>query len=256
MASCCQDVGRGLGMRLIGAVCAFLMLSFSAQAQTLSRAQMELLGTLDTRMDSLKQNEVSLDVGFGPIMVTRMEAKASKLYPIIPYVSFRYSDWFAWDENEIRVNVIRPASGAGTSGWRAGPMIKVDIGRPSFNSPDLRALPRIEPSLEAGGFASYTFGPARARITARGDTTGGHGAIAEFNIRSGIFQSGGFGLAAEIEADWISRSYAQTFYGVDMALGPLPRLRPYTAHAGFRNVDAALMGLCVVRTFGTDAGVI
>jgi outer membrane protein len=212
----------------------------SARAQSVSRSEMELLGTLDTRMDSLKHNEVSLDLGAGPILVSRVEAQASKLYPVVPYVSFRYSDWFALDENEARVNLIRPGDGA--AGWRAGPMIKIDIGRPQFHSPDLSALPKIAPSLEAGAFASYTLGPARARVEARTDITGGHGAIVEFNLRSGIFKSGRFGLAMEVEADWLSRNYMQAFFGVDMTHGLLPRLTAYTAGAGFRNIDTALMG--------------
>ena len=245
VADTTSRMGRGCARRLAGALsllCAMTVASSAPHAQTISRTQIELLGTLDVNQEPAKKNQFTLELGAGPILVSRIEAQASKLYPVIPYVSLRYSDWFAMDENEIRISLIRPEAGNGTPGFRAGPTAKVDIGRPRFTSPDLAALPKLSPSLEVGAFASYTYGPARVRVTARTDTTNGHGAIVEFAARSGIFQSGRFGLAMEVETDWLSRGYMQTFFGVDMTHGPFPRLRPFNAGAGFRNIDTSFMG--------------
>ena len=233
-----RNAALGCGAVILG----LTMLAVPARAQTISRSQMDVVGSLDTRMDQLKKGDVTLDLGFGTIMVTRLEAQASKLYPVVPYVSFRYSDWFALDENEMRINIIRPESGVGSEGFRAGPDFKVDIGRKKFDSPDLRALPSIGLTPEIGGFASYTLGPARVRLNARtAISDGGHGgSTVELNLRSGVYENGGFGLAAEIETDWVSGHYMRAFYGIAPAQSNA-RLPVYATGGGFRNIDFSMM---------------
>ncbi|MGZ6175989.1 MAG: MipA/OmpV family protein, partial [Candidatus Binataceae bacterium] len=173
-----------------------------AQAAS-TRSQEDLLETLE--IDQPAHGKYSLDIGLGSIMTARLDARATKIYPIVPYISFRYDDVLALDENEARVNFIKPEGGLGSQGWRAGPMIKIDTGRPRFTSSGLQALRSIDRTLELGGFVSYTIGPARLRLNARGDVTGAHGgAIVEFAARSGFFQSGRLSLAAQAEIDWVS----------------------------------------------------
>lgn len=235
-------IGWG-ALRRAGILCLAMGLALPAAAQTITRSQMDLLGSIDTRMDQLKKGDVSLDVGAGTILVTRLGPMASKVYPIVPYVSLRYSDWLAWDENELRLNIVRPESGVGASGWRAGLMFKVDIGRKRFDAPDLRAIPSIGLTPEIGGFASYTLGPARVRVNARTAVSdAGHGgSTVELNLRSGLYQNGGFGLAAEVEATWVSAHYMRSFYGVTPAQAT-GRLRVFTPGSGFKDFSTSVMG--------------
>ncbi len=235
--------GRGGRLRHAGLVCLALALAMPAAAQTITRAQMDLLGSLDTRMDQMKQGEVSLDIGAGTILITRLGPMASKVHPIVPYLSLRYHDWLAWDENELRVNIIRPDSGAGGSGWRAGPMVKVDIGRGRFGAPELKALPAIGLTPEVGAFASYTIGPARIRLNARTAVSdAGHGgSTIELNLRSGLYENGGFGLAAETEATWVSGRYMRAFYGVNTSQANA-RLPAFMPGGGFKDVSVSVMG--------------
>jgi outer membrane scaffolding protein for murein synthesis (MipA/OmpV family) len=222
-------------------IVALLAASAPARAQATTRSQENVLETLDA--DQPIAGKYSLDIGLGTIMTARVDARASKIYPIVPYVSFRYDDLLALDENEARVNFIRPDGGLGSPGWRAGPMLKVDTGRPRFGSSGLQSLPAIDRTLEVGGFVSYTVGPARLRLNARGDVTGGHGgAIVEFVARSGFFQSGRLSLAAQAEIDWVSRPYMQTFHGVTPIEAAQTGLRAFAPGSGFNNADASVMG--------------
>jgi MipA family protein len=220
-----------------------LVASGTARAQVSTRSQEDVIETLKTDEEETT-SKYTLDVGAGTIMTARLDAGASKIYPIVPYVSFRYDDLFAIDETEARFNIIKPEGGLGTQGWRAGPMLKFDTGRPAFSATSgLQAIPKIDRTLEAGAFVSYTIGPARVRLNVRGDVTGAHGGtIVEFAARSGFFQSGRLSLAAQAEIDWASRTYMRAFHGVTPMEASQTGLPSFMPGSGFHNADFSIMG--------------
>ena len=214
-----------------------------ALAQGGSRTLQDLVTTFDTRMDTLQPDVIRLRLGVGSILSTRLDASASKLYPAVPYVSFTYRDWFALDENEARFNLFSRNSEIGAAGWRAGPMLKVDLGRQPFHSPDLQQMERVDPTLELGGFVSYSLGPARVRIRVRQGVAGGHdGTVAEFDARLGFFKSEHLTLGLQLEANWASTGYMRTFYGVMPWNSSVTGLSAFDPGSSMRNTGISVLG--------------
>ena len=211
-----------------------------ARAQLLQRAEQRLIDSFTSQFETLGKGPMELRVGFGPVLTVPDSGKAT-LHPFVPLLSFRYHDWLSLDETQIRADLVDNDSDLAKAGFHGGPMIKVDLGRKRLNAADTQKLGEVGASLEAGVYAVYAYGPARVRVRARQDVTGGHhGAVVEMDLRSGLYRSGEFSVGASILATWSDHKYMQSFFGVTPAESIETHLPVFDAHAGFKDVSPAL----------------
>ena len=239
---CLKAVARTLRFSLLaGAVCAAAM--GAAEAQSLHPAEQQLIDTLSTALEPGSRTELRL--GLGPVTTSAMGAGGKTKFYVLPLVFFNYSDIVDLDETELRVNLLSDSIFAGSqlssSGFRAGPTLKVDFGRRAFAS-GVTGPGNVGTSVEVGAFASYSFGPARARVRVRQDIAAGHsGALAEFDIRTGIYKKDGLTIGVQLATSWASKRYMQSFFGV-APRQTNPAMAAYTPPAGFKDVRGGLVG--------------
>ncbi len=168
----------------------------------------------------------------------------SKIYAL-PIIFYGYRDIVDLDEAELRINLLSDGlfegSGLSSSGFSAGPNVKVDFGRRAFGS-GVRGPGNVGTSVEVGGFASYRYGPARLRLRARHDVANGHGGtVAELDLRSGLYRNGGLGIAAQVGVSWADKRYMQSLFGVTPAQST-PTLAPYSPGADIKALRGSLSG--------------
>ena len=168
-------------------------------------------------------SRTELRLGLGSVTTSGLGARGKTKIYALPLLFFNYRDIVDLDEAELRINLVSDGifqgSALSSSGFRAGPTLKVEFGRRAFGS-GVTGPGKVGTSVEIGGFASYSFGPARARVRVRQDIAAGHGgALAEFDIRSGLYRKNGLTIAVQLASSWASRRYMQSFFGVKPAAG-------------------------------------
>jgi outer membrane scaffolding protein for murein synthesis (MipA/OmpV family) len=230
-SSACADIAR-----IVCCAAAVALTPSAAHAQVLQRIEQRVLDTLTAQLDKITTNDMELRLGAGPVF-TAPDSAHSTWHPIVPLLSFRYKDWIALDETQLRGNLISEDSALGQAGFRAGPMLRLEFGRKRLNGDDINRLGAVGTSVELGGFASWGYGPARLRIRVRQDVAGGHdGTVMELDARTGLFRSGKLGVGIQLQADWSSRDYMRAYYGVTLAESVETHLPVYSPKAGFRDV--------------------
>ncbi len=219
--------------------CAALM-PLPAQAQVIQRLEQRVLDTITNAFSEIEAKDIDVRLGAGPVFTAPNSGKAT-LHPVVPLFSFHYKNWFQLDENQIVSNLIAPDTEWAKEGFRAGPMMKVDFGRKRLNAQDVDRLGRVGTSVELGAFASWSYGPARARVRVRQDVADGHGGtVVELDVRSGLFRTGKLGVGVQLQAAWSSRSYMQAFYGVTPAQARETHLPVFTPGPGFRDLTPSI----------------
>lgn len=213
-----------------------------ARAQVLKPSEQDIVDTLDERMDQLPPDATEVKIGLGPVVTATLDDPGHQKIRPLPLIFFHYKEYLALDENELRLNVLAADSALASSGWRVGPMMEVNFGRRTYSA-NLSTPGRVNTSLEVGGFVSYSFGPARIRVRARQDVIAGHkGAIAEFDVRSGIYQNGGLTIGIGLMSTWASKRYMTSYYAVTPAQSAASTLAVFAPGAGFKDASVSLIG--------------
>jgi outer membrane scaffolding protein for murein synthesis (MipA/OmpV family) len=215
---------------------------YRATAQTLHPAEQQIIDTLDTETDKARGSVLRL--GLGPVTTSRLGPGGRTSVYALPLIFYSYRDVINLDEAELRINMLSdwlfPGSGLSDSGFNAGPTVKVDFGRRPFGS-GVHGAGNVGTSVEVGGFASYSFGPARIRARLRQDIGDGHnGAVAEIDLRSGLYRHNGFGISAQVGTTWADRQYMQSVFGVT-PVQSTPSLAAYIPHGDFRDLRASVI---------------
>jgi MipA family protein len=144
------------------------------------------------------------------------------------------------DNNQIRVNVFGSDSLFRSEHFKAGPILKLDFGRDETDSPDLAGLGDVGTSLELGIFASYTFGPTRARIRAQHDVLSGHSGMRIIgDLGVAIYRSERLVVTSNLSTTWTDGSYAESFFSVTAAQAITSGLTAFTATSGLKDISLA-----------------
>lgn len=228
---------------MCGILAALAGFAVPAHAQVLKGAEQAIVDSLSIPMDQLPPDAAELKLGFGTVVTSNLDApRRERIYPL-PLIFFHYKEFVALDENELRANFFAADSTLGSSGLRAGPMLKVDFGRRPLGATSVTSPGRVGTSLELGGFVSYSLGPARLRLRVRRDVLSGHkGAIAEMDIRTGLYKGQHFSFGTELQSTWGSKTYMRSYFGVTPLQSATSGLAVFTPGAGFKDVRFSVTG--------------
>lgn len=150
----------------------------------------------------------------------------------LPMVSITYRNFLFLGPGGIGINAIN------WHGLRAGPILGFGFGRKQSDDPHLNGLGDIQPSVNAGAFAAYRFGPFELNGTVRQAVTHtryGLTGSASFNYMRPLIAKK-LALALGPEIDLANSDYAQTWFGVSSAQSAKSGLPAYTASGGVKDV--------------------
>ena len=173
-------------------------------------------------------------------------AKDYRVSPI-PLVSVEFRDLVFLGPQGLGVNAVR------WGGLRAGPVIGFGYGRPESRDPHLSGLGDIQPSLEGGGFISYSAGPLKFAASVRQAMThtenGLTGRLSIEYLQPLIPQT--LILAIGPELDLADGPSARTWFGVTPGQSASSGFPVYTPHGGVRDVglNASLTYHCTGHVF-------
>ncbi len=220
----------------VAAVLSLIAMAAPAAAQSINRSVTELLGAMEVPIEQQSKGNVTLRVGLGAIVTSRLDAPSNlKVYPL-PLIGFEYHNWLSIDETQVRVNLINS-----DSPFRAGPMVRFDPGRGNFGNPGIPGLGKTPVSLEAGGFVSYSYGPARIRLRLRHNVTSSNGgSVGELDLRSGVYKSGPVGVAVQVQTVWASKNYMERIYGVTATQSVKAHLPAFYLGPGMKDVNVTI----------------
>lgn len=216
------------------AVAAIAKPAHAASFQSLAN---DLNYSLESLMDHvMPQGVTDLRLGVGTAIVPKWEGDNSSTIAVVPVLSGRYKDLILLDGSQVRINLLNLHNAPGPHPFSAGPMMRLDFGRHESDSPDLKGLGDVGASFEMGGFAQYTFGPARVRTTIRQDVANGHkGLVATFDAGMIIYRDTKFRVAAQTGLTWANARNMRSFYGVTRVQSANSGLPVYTPSGGLKS---------------------
>lgn len=166
----------------------------------------------------------------------------SKDYQVMafPNLKLEYRDlFFASVYDGIGINALNK------DGWRAGPILKLNFGRPDDgDSPfrigggktnALRGLGDVDPTLELGGFVEYSYKPVSAKLELRQGLGGHEGLIGEAGLSyRGSTTALGPPLLYSLgpRLTFADSSYNQAFFGITRAQSIRSGLAKYSPDSG------------------------
>ncbi len=210
------------------------------QAQSIDGLLSNVTETLSDVTDMVFPGVTNIRIGLGPVITPAYEGSDDYKIKAAPLISFRYRDLVQVDNNQIRVNVFGSDSLFRSEHFKAGPILKLDFGRDETDSPDLAGLGDVGTSLELGIFASYTFGPTRARIRAQHDVLSGHSGMRIIgDLGVAIYRSERLVVTSNLSTTWTDGSYAESFFSVTAAQAITSGLTAFTATSGLKDISLA-----------------
>ncbi len=122
-----------------------------------------------------------------------------------------------------------------------GPVIRVDTGRDSSDSTNIKGMHDINPTAEVGGFVEGKYKKVSLRLAAYQDVAQGHGGTVvrtrlQYSTRFLI----AFHLQANVFANWASSPYMDSYFSVTPDDASKTKFTTYKAKAGFRDVGSSL----------------
>ncbi|MDR3428944.1 MULTISPECIES: MipA/OmpV family protein [Silvimonas] len=178
--------------------------------------------------------------GIGVGVTTQCSGCKDTYVGAVPGLNYRGDGWLVeWYGPYAQFDL-----GKTGSGFRWGPALNVKLGRSDLDDPVLRRLPDIDTTLEVGGFVGYQYLsggdiPYRFRLYANILTNGGQvydgvrGAV-QASIWAPASPQWLFGLG--LGYGWASKSFMNTYYGVDEAASQASGLPVFSANSGNQQV--------------------
>jgi outer membrane scaffolding protein for murein synthesis (MipA/OmpV family) len=208
-----------------------------AHAASFKSLASDLNYSLESLMDHVMPRGVTdLRLGVGAAVVPKFEGDNSSTIAVVPVLSGRYKDLLLLDGSQLRINLLNLHNSPGPHPFSAGPLMRLDFGRHESDSDDLKGLGDIGDSFQIGGFAQYTFGPARVRTTVRQDITNGkNGLVATFDSGMILYRNSKVRLAAQTGVTWGNARHMRSFYGVTPVQSARSGLPVYTPGGGIKS---------------------
>lgn len=213
----------------------------SVQAQSIDGLLDSVTDTIGDVTDVVLPGVTHIRIGLGPVVAPAYEGSDDYKVKAAPLISFRYKDLVRVDNNRIRVNVFGSDSLFGSENFKAGPLLRLDSGRDESDSPDLAGLGDVGTGLELGVFASYTAGPARARIRVQQDVISGHSGMQIVgDLGVAIYRSSKLAVSGTLSSTWADSSYMDSFFSINAAQALASGLPAFTATSGLKDVGLAV----------------
>lgn len=216
---------------------AFLMWGGSANAQSLDGLLSNVTDTMSDVTDVLLPGVTNIRVGLGPVVTPAYEGSDDYKVKAAPVISFRYRDLIQVDNNHVRVNLLGRDGFIESENFKAGPLVKLNFGRDETDSVDLTGLGDVGTSIELGAFASYTVGPARARVRVQQDVISGHsGMLITGDLSVAIYRDERLTLTSTALSTWADGSYMDSFFSVTAAQALTSGLTAFDAGSGLKDI--------------------
>lgn len=170
-----------------------------------------------------------VQAGGGVLVTPDFQGSSSHRTRALPYISVDYGDLISASvAGGVSANLFREGD------FVAGPIARFQFGQKEKDSPDLRGLGGVDPSVEVGGFVRYQRGPFSMRLTAGQDVIGGHrGTVSELggSLTKAIAQTGAgpVFVSAGPSVTFVTARVNRAFFGIDRvqsAASGLPIYRP------------------------------
>ncbi len=176
-------------------------------------------------------------IGAGGLWAPNYEGSDNHKLSPIPYFDFEWNGRFSLSSTDgLHLAIIK---------WQDLSIGLAGDARLPRNSSDDRALNhlgRVGLSIETGGYIDYNPRGFDISIEARHDIAGGHGGtVVEFNAR-GQLEFGKFGVEFGPNVNWASKSYMQSYFGINNAQAASSGYAPYNIRGGFKNVGFTVDG--------------
>jgi MipA family protein len=234
-----ENAGAG-GIRsaapLVAVLAAWFFFSATAHAQLLQDQELEQQGLAGQP----KTGNWNVTLGAGVIGEPDYPGASGYRARPFPLVLITYHDFLFLGPLGLGANVIN------WNGFRAGPIIGYEGGRDQDDDPRLSGLGNIEPSLTAGGFASYRSGPIGISVTVRQavtHTSNGLVGLASLSYRAVIVPRS-LDVAVGPDVEFADAQYDRTWFGITPTQSADSGLPVFTPGGGVRDY-----GLHAVLTY-------
>ena len=200
----------------------------AVQAQTLSEEEVEQQGLASQP----GAGEWSITLGPGLAVRPVYPGASDDKVRFVPMFLIRYGQTFFLGTGGLGMNLIR------WHGWRAGPVLGYEGGRKAADDPELYGLGDISPSLTAGGFVSYDYGPWQVYGTARQAIThtgNGLTALVRLDYRARLIP-GVLNLFVGPEVSLADGAANRIWFGVSSDQSLQSGLPMFSPGGGFRDV--------------------
>jgi outer membrane protein len=211
---------------------------------------------LANAQNSHPRNTWELTLGAGLLTGPTYEGAEEYQVSAVPYVRIAYKDiLFASMEEGVGVNLFNQ------EGWRAGPLVRVAFAREEDggSSPfriggkktkSLEGLGDIRATPEPGAFLEYTWNNLSAMLEARRGIGGHKGTIGSagllytqtFPALGGVSRAPTI-LSAGVSATFVSRKYAQAYFGVTPLQASNSALSEFNAGGGLHSYGANILAI-------------
>jgi outer membrane protein len=204
-----------------------------ALAQDIDEQQVESRGLARPNVEGWQ-----LTIGGGIGVKPKYEGSSSYGATPLPFVSLTYDQRLSLGAEGLKANVLPQGN------FKAGPMLGYFGGRnESDDSAALHGLGNIQPSLTAGGFASYDFRPFEISGSVRQSVIHTkNGLQAQLEASYGFKPMDHLAIKIGPEITFADGSYTKTFFGVTSAQAARSGLHVFTPSGGVKDIGIELSG--------------
>lgn len=179
--------------------------------------------------------DVNVQLGLG--VGTAPEYTGSDHYSLryVPLISVSYKDKFRFFGTEGLLTLY------GTKNFRTGLLIRYRGGRGENDHPSLNGLGDVGGGFEGGAYVEGRVKKSVFRLRLAQDLSGEHdGLMLTMTADQGVYQSsdGKWVAGVGLRATWVSKDYAQTYFGVTPEQSLASGLNIYSPSSGIRDVVA------------------
>lgn len=173
----------------------------------------------------------SVTLGAGALYGARDETGADVGFDPFPVVDIEWKDLVFLSVGEgLGVNAYNK------NGLRAGPVLNYVPDRRSGDSGRLKGLKDLDPSLQAGVFAEYSFDEWAGGLRALVNVSGGSGKFVEAYFGYDVELDRGLEQEVKLSTTWADREANQRIFGVSAEQSARTGLAEYGADGGFKDI--------------------
>lgn len=221
----------GVSCTAVFAVLAVFVLPSTSRAQSALEQGPNQQGPAPISSNS--NQDWGLTLGGGAIVAPIYPGASRHEVKPLPLVSLSYRNTVSMTSDGLRVDLINK------DGFHFGPTLGYFVGRDESDDSHLRGMGNITPSLTAGLFGAYDFGPFEASFNVRQaitHTDNGLLGTVRFDYRTTLFAGKRAQLVVGPNLDFANTNYEQTWFGVTPSQSASSGLTAYNPKGGLRDV--------------------